>query len=370
MSGRGLRNYWVVFLLIAVSCLEKYEPPEIKTAVTPLVVDGFLNLADNTATVRLARTSKLSDKLSSTPEKQAIVSIQEIGNPTLFPLTETQNGIYTGSGLSLSLAKKYQLHIRTKALQSYSSDPVEIKKTPPIDSVYFEAAEDGIQIYIATHDPAADFGYYLWSYTETWQHNALYDAAFKIQNGRIVPRPAAEKSFNCWSTVNSSNIFVGSTKKLSENLIRFPIVFIPKGSIKLSIKYSILVQQQALTESGFLYWQQLKKTTESIGGLFDPLPSSVAGNVHNVSDASEQVLGYIDGGSREIRRIYINPSDLPLHLQHAYGFGPCDIITLEGSLSLYNGVAVLSATSPDVSAGNCSDCRKDGGTTVKPDFWP
>ena len=225
-------------------------------------------------------------------------------------------------------------------------------------------------IYVATHDPTGNTRYYLWDFVETYQHNAFYYARYKVVNSTIVERPAGEQNYYCWSIINSTNIFLGSTKKFSEDRINFPIMFIPKGSIKVSIKYTLFVRQQALTEESFLYWQQLQKTTENIGGLFDPLPSRVVGNVHNVADSTEPVMGYITGGSITSQRFWISTTQLPTDQQAAYSFGGCYTVPIEGFLASYNGDLVVDIAPPSVSFGHCVDCLIDGGSLIKPPYWP
>src|SRR5205085_5124378 len=93
---------------------------------------------------------------------------------------------------------------------------------------------------------------------------------------------------------------------------------IPKGSIKLSIKYSILLEQKALTEEAYNYWLNLKKNTESLGGLFDPLPSEITGNIHSLRNPNEAIIGYFSGGSVEKKRIFINANEIPASVSLYY----------------------------------------------------
>lgn len=370
MKGRRFILYWI-FLLLA-SCLEPYQAPETKTNINALVVDGFLNLADNSATVRLSRTTKLSDKAASAVERLATVKLEDMSTGLLTTIPETQQGLYTISGLSLSVSKKYRLHIQTTQAKTYLSDDISLKIAPPIDSVYWEAESDGAHIYLATHDPTNNSGYYLWDYVETWQHTAFFDAFYRVQGGKIVMRPYSERTFICWSTSNSSNISLGSSKKLNQDIItKAPILVIPKGSRKIVLNYSVIVQQQVLTEESFLFWQKLQKTTQNIGGLYDPLPSQITGNIHNVNDPLEPVMGYFAGGSMTTKRIFISAPDLPRYLVGTQFFvGECRNDTLKGDLKMYEGVLLTTESPPITAAGHCIDCRLDGGTTVKPDFWP
>jgi len=96
-----------------------------------------------------------------------------------------------------------------------------------------------------------------------------------------VLRTVDDYIFYCWNENPSTEILITSTDRLSENRVsRFPITVIPAGSRKISMLYSIQVSQRAISEEEYTFLKQLKQTTESIGGLFDPQPSQVPGNIN------------------------------------------------------------------------------------------
>src|SRR5262249_36219111 len=87
---------------------------------------------------------------------------------------------------------------------------------------------------------------------------------------------------------------------------------IPARSEKIGFKYSILVNEYAITEEAFAYWQSLKKNTEQLGTLFDEQPTQqVSGNIHCVSNPNEPVIGFIASGTMQQKRIFISNDDLP-----------------------------------------------------------
>lgn len=359
---------WLLLALLS-SCLEPYQPPELNNDLNSLVVDGFIDIANQTATVRLSRTAKLSAKQSFAAEPGAQVSLEDFGHGTFIPLVENPSGVYVASGLPLSAAGQYRLHISTTQGRSYVSDDIGLKQSPPIDSVYWKAESDGVHVYIDTHDPASQSGYYFWDYQETWQNNAFMDPLYKVLVDTIVERTPSEKTYSCWTTQPSTGILISSTRKLSEDAVRgFQIMFIPRGSAKLFVEYSIEVRQQVLTESSYQFWEGLKKTTENIGGLFDPLPYRLIGNVHNTANPNEPVLGYVSGGATHKLRIFIDIDDLPddMQIQSSVIRG-CGIDSVS---TLSDGMLLLTNQPPYYTGQpRCIDCRTEGGVTVKPPFW-
>lgn len=144
------------------------------------------------------------------------------------------------------------------------------------------------------------------------------------------------------------------------------------------VRYSILVKQRALTKEAYTYYDKLKKTTENLGGLFDPQPGQVTGNIKNLSNPGEVVLGYFSGGSEVSERIFIKVNELPLNIRHYQQEGNCyqdtvlveQLVGLSGGYNLINGVyEQITLVGYTFSSQGCTDCRKMGGTLTKPDFW-
>jgi hypothetical protein len=374
-------------LFILIGCLEPYEPPAILDQIDLLVVEGFMDSQHGSVSVKLAKAIPLSSEEPTSPEQNAIVSIHE-ENGDDYTLSEQEPGIYTLAGLNLTANAKYRLAIRTSNQQEYASDPIELKQSPPIDSITWEYKEDGVNVLINTHDPSGKTRYYYWDFIETWEYNARHGSLYKVLNGLAVARTPAEMVYKCWATAPSTKVIVGSSIRLNEDVIqRLPLTFIPEGSDKISIKYSMLLKQRALSKAEFDFWQEIQKTTEGLGGLFDPQPFQVTGNIHHVKDPTVPVLGFFGGGSIEEKRIYIKYENLPFNLRdYARQFCPLDTVCVyRGPLndrpcgidlmSLGNSallVAEVGSPTPwgfTMASPQCGDCRYAGGSLTRPAFW-
>src|SRR6218665_3564821 len=140
----------LLLLLGVAGCVDPYSPVVADENIDFLVVDGFLNSTDQSASVKLSKAIPLSSNLSYKSEKKAIVTIEE-ENGAIFNLTEKDTGVYQANGMNINIAKKYKLHIRTTAGKEYMSDFIEIKQSPPIDSITWKPIPDGVTIYANTH---------------------------------------------------------------------------------------------------------------------------------------------------------------------------------------------------------------------------
>jgi hypothetical protein len=362
--------------LSITQCIEPYAPPEIKEKVDLLVVDGFLNSTDSTVDVRLSKAIALSETGTPPVETNAFVRVEdEVGNS--YPVFEIGNGMYRAEKIKFDLTSRYRLAITTSAQAEYLSDFIELQATPPIDSITWGKSikEEGLSIYANTHDPSGKVQYYQWTFNETWEYAAGHFSQYKIQNGEVVRQD--EPIHQCWITKPSTEILIASTTNLKQSTVRnFEITFIPVASQKVQRTYSIEVEQRALSKEAYDFWLQLKKTTESLGSLFDPLPSQVTGNIKNKNDASQPVLGYFAGGAVAKKRIFITFSQLPDELQKITPLScPLDFLPVE-LISSYPDMNLVSPEGYPVILGyrysaysGCMDCRDGGGDIIRPTYW-
>jgi hypothetical protein len=160
---------------------------------------------------------------------------------------------------------------------------------------------------------------------------------------------------------------------LSQNIYpRFPLHSIDGGTSRLSILYSILVRQLALSQSAYNYWEQMRTNSTEQGGLYEKQPVIIKGNLKSLTQPEQSVLGYFHTASVSERRYFyhnVNGIDLNFSngcIEEALGRGgwkefyPTD----------YPVYYAFVAGSLRILSNECIDCRKLGGTTVKPDFWP
>lgn len=371
------RLYVLVFCLALFTCKEPFAPTIVAKNNNYLVVEGLINTGSDSTFIKLSRTAKIEDKNSIKPELGAVVSVEGENNQS-YVLKDLGKGLYAIPGLNLDPSKKYRLKIKTSNNKSYQSDFVETKVSPVIDSLSYEVKEDGVQIYSNTHDTNNKSRYYRWEYSDAWQFTALNYSLLVAKGRAVVERTADELIYACWGNGNSNTIILGSSVKLEQDVIsKAPVLFIETGSEKISKKYSILVKQYVLTKEGFDFWEGLKKNTENLGSIFDAQPSQLTGNVHNIADANEPVLGFISAGTTQQKRIFIEREKLPTTWVTQYPY-ECRTDTLRGAdidrFILTNMVVVLEKIPSEQLGGyltapkECADCTIRG-VTKKPAFW-
>jgi hypothetical protein len=390
----------VLAILVYIACKKPFNSPVVSTNYNYLVVEGNINSGDSTI-FKLSRTQAVGNKDQFKAELKAIVTIKSNQNIS-YTLVETGSGNYKMGPVTLDKTQTYSLFIKTSNGETYQSDFVPFKITPPIDSIYYQVADTALQFYVNTHDPQNNTHYYRWDYQETWSYVANERSYYKVKNGVISPFNP-DSIFTCYKFAPSKSVYVANTSQLSQDVVaKQPLGVTGPGSQKISHIYSFLLSQYALTGDGIAYFTELKKNSEQLGSIFDAQPTTTLGNIRCINNPAEPVIGFINASTISKKRIIVNVNAFGLssfRLGIAHYFGPpfdsdCVLDTLStlpkisfptrSTQLFFNGfyipvnVVIIyppGASQPDTiglsyAQRTCVDCRLMGGTNVKPSFFP
>lgn len=377
-------NFYISVLLLFFAysgCIEEFNPSRAGYE-NLLVVEAFLTNAEEPFTVRLSRSIPI-DTTGFVPEMFANVTLLSGSNES-YDLNEVTPGVYqTVNVLNPTVGETYRIEIRTTTGGHYSSGDVVMRDTPPIDSITYAYQErpaegtTGVQIYVNTHDPANNTWYYRWEWQEDWTFFTRYYSNFYWSNGQVLQQ--TENINQCWLNDRSKSIHINSTQGLSQDIVsKYPLRYVSNQSDRLINRYSILVRQYSLSEQSYQYLKELEKVTENLGTLFDPQPAFVQGNIRNINDPAENVIGYFDAAASREQRIFITRSEVPgISVPNYYTFCSDSMVSFNQiaemamfgyvlfaeTINQFGGTAYLMANS-----NNCVDCRIRG-SNVRPDFW-
>jgi len=368
----------LIFLLAGIGCKDVYVSPYTAPSTGYLVVEGFIS-GNSTTRFSLSRTVKLPGTSGPPPEHGAKVQVEGSDN-SIHPLPEKAAGVYSDS-FALSPQAQYRLRIHTASGEDYLSAYVPFKITPPIDSVSWTNGPEGVTIYATSHDPSNLTRYYQWNWDQVYEYASGAYSSYKYvpATNKVVPRPDSEQIYHCWSSASSTSILVGTSAKLAQDVMSlFPVKHIAPDDIQLSVLYSILVRQYALTEDGYNFLSLMQKNTETLGSIFDAQPSQITGNVHSLTHPAEQVIGWVSAGTVTQQQLYIARSQVPsqyiflcqeldttlrpdtdLRKNFLFMYTPIDANTV--------GPRIISYIA---NYSSCVDCTLLGGTNKKPVWWP
>jgi hypothetical protein len=379
----GLKIRYILFFIIPgivlAGCRKPYTPPAVASPNNYLVVEGVINNGGDSTVISLSKTVNITDTPSLKPEVGASVTVEGEDGEN-HQLNEFKNGRYLALSLSLSLTKKYKLHI-IAGNNEYASDYFVVKPNPPIDSVTYRVTPKGLQINANTHDATNKTRYYRWAYEEAWRFHSQRNSESVVKGTQIVQRTPDEQIYYCFAGDRSSHIVLASSVKLQQDVIsQSPVTLIPPYSEKIQLKYSILLKQYAVTKEEYEFWENIRKNTEQLGSIFDAQPSQLKGNIHNLNNPNEPVIGYASATNVQTKRIYVASDNFPDNYFPVYD-NQCDVVKAigNGDVNFYVFQLHYIPLKPITDKFNhiigyetapieCTDCRLRGHIDA-PDFW-
>lgn len=284
---------------------------------------------------------------------------------------------------------------------TYASAWAPVLQAAAIDSLAYTISDDHttMTVDVSAHGGPENL-YYRWIAEETWEYHAPFQAShfFVPRNtylkGKLVERDTVamyedgENTYYCWNHGQVSDLMIASAKDLTENrIVRHPLYAMDRYEQRISYIYSVLLIQEALTETAYRYWDMMQKNSSDVGGLFSPEPYEMRGNILNVDDPDEMVLGYVSVTAPSTLRYYIHSYEImfarskpgeydiePTYVQkndwyryYRQGYSVYMLHTDEGAGT---GRETEADYEFDWLPNRCVHCEMLGGSKVKPDYWP
>ncbi len=391
-------SFNILFSVLFFSCLDPYDT-NIQGYENLLVVDALITDENKSHKVLLSRT--ISD-LNQDPQKvtNAWVRISD-NRSNEFILHESGPGHYVtdSTEFKAQIGNTYTLKVSTAEGTTYISKPCTMLPSGNIEKIYFNKDKgwdnnntyesEGISIYIDGN--AKESEYARWSFEEDWKFRVFYapSSGFDAEGNYV---NIFNDKIYCWKKDHSTDISIHSFKNQTiNNIKKKKIHFIPTGeSDRMSLKYSILIKQFSISKEEYEFWDKLQKSSKEIGDILGKQPFAISGNISNVEDNNEPVLGYFQVASTSQKRLYIKNSDI-LELDVPY-YSPesCELDTVlidnnrytsiydiylqevatgrYGMFDAYYSEMSMNPIGLLLTRPACTDCTLTG-TNKKPNFW-
>lgn len=389
-----IKSLVAIFIIIFIGCKDEFfltndgfEPV--------LVVDGMITNEKGPYTIKITQSSPVNDEAKD-PMEKCTVTLYE-NNTKIDILREQSPGIYKTSGnIQGKIGNSYMIHIATPEVKEYETEPQILNAPVEIESVYselvYENDEDyanglpGYQFYIDSKEAPAQESFFLWQMNETYQYNNDYKVIdfflgydYRYDMGELVLHEIendtlliylSTKVYTCWRTKDLGFIVTGKTSNLNTSQIsKQPLHFVGTDSKRLTQRYSTLITQYNITKEAYTYWNAIEEQSSNENFLVSNQPYSISGNIKNTNDPSELVFGYFTVASVSKKRIFVDPPNESFYLNK------CDVVTdpvmvnemIENDKPPFYFVQTVNGEG--IVNKNCIDCRNEGGTNIKPDFW-
>ena len=385
-----LAHIFLLFLIVA--CIKPYEF-EAGSYESLLVIDGRITDRPGPYSVKISYTYPL-DSSSSQPVNNATVWVED-ANGIRTDFTRLENGTYQSPfGFIGQPGNSYQLFVDLDGI-SYQSREESLIPSPLIDSIYGRYVvlpnedenvnEGGIQFFVDSKNSAQNTQHFRYEWKDAYQIIVPYPAAFEVlPDSSLVPYPPGEGPGYCYGENFSTRLIYGSTVGTVGNQVReFPVRFVSENEQYLRIKYGLVVQQFAISESAYEFYRRLTENNESGGSLFDKQTGAIFGNI-SVVETGEPVLGYfevsgVSESTRFFHRSELNALSRELSVAgFPYTCRPENIVFAPLDSVVYylaeTGGSVFATdftAMPPVAAIHfkaCTECAYYASTTP-PDYW-
>ena len=235
-------------------------------------------------------------------------------------------GFNSPPDFSGEVGNTYILTVITFNGRVYQSTPQTILPGPELDSVFYEykqlpssdnvTFDSGIEIFSTWEDPPETENYYAWQLNGTYKIISTPDPNPLACCLRV---PGDAMANVCY--VNERNV-IGNRLAFSDLGVNGQVLTESAGfiqddgfrfadvSVPPSKQYYVEVEQFSMSQETFQFNQLLSSQLDIDGDIFDPPPAEIRGNMRNVNDPDEVVIGFFATYSVQKAGVFVNRGDL------------------------------------------------------------
>lgn len=324
---RAFFKYFFPLILVThFSCIDPFEAKTDSNAEY-LIVEGMLTTKAKSHEIRITRSSRFITETFmdlNRPVTGARVFISdEFGAGVI--LIERGNGYYdTPADYFGEIGKKYTLEIVLADGTIYSSFPEEIKEVPKVDSVTYNTVnkpteqryldEIGVEVYAHFQDPPEEENYYFWRPLESYymvvtEPEQYYTPVFYEPPRHPWPLECCNVCYD--SEIPFPYTLITHSDRESNGLYQKRMMtYIIDDGLRFKDTYRLDLLHLSITENAYRYLRLVNQQRGLSGSVFDLPPANIRGNMANISNPEEQVLGYFFACDEEFIRTYIKRSQL------------------------------------------------------------
>lgn len=269
----AMRRIMLAVLCLATSACERIVTVSVPESPPRLVVEARLerlrSAVSGTQRIRLTTTDRYFSTAALPPARGAVVRVVD-DSGKVAPFTELagEPGTYETTVFVISAGRSYTLRISYQGAEYVSTETAS--PAVAIDSLWFIdrianiGPQAGLRATIGLRDPAGVKNFYLWD---------------QFVDGRRVVRPDSVGYFR----VVASDEFSDGTR-----IRRFQ----PYDGVIVTRGQQVKVRQISISEQAYRFYSALSEQGLNDGSPFGVAPSSLRGNVANVTTPANHGLGY------------------------------------------------------------------------------
>lgn len=361
-------------LMLLVQSCEYYFDPETSNYENRLVVHGLITNELQIVKVTLSRTTDIN-ATSRLKETGALVSVKSRSGELISFIEMEEGTYYSLEPFEGTVGEEYKLSIRTNEGKRYESDYVMLNKPQEIGELSYEYKQKettdidrpvlGCQFYVDVNVENDQRGLFRYEMEEIWEiFMPKMVTHFVVGEERF---PASFDRF-CWKYNKPGEFNVLNTEQVgSNNISQYPLFYVSNETDRLRVKYCLNVKQFTLTDKTYSFW---KSQFDNIGQstMYSRQPYQVVGNIKNVNDPNEIVLGVFEASGVSSKRIFVKGNYVNAPSGYSFceeGYMPSHYETIHGYYIYQENPFVA----PEFIDEYCANCKLSGGVPGEPDYW-
>lgn len=315
-----LKRFLSIALVLLMGCIDPVDI-DMDTQRQHLVVEAYFTNVPKLNFVRLSYSQPHSVPYNSFEEDALVYITSEEGE--YFNFTYDKAGYYFPSFGAEAYGvpgHTYTLNVHA-GTKHYISEPVTLLEALPIDSVHFEITEqtfafpgdrakqllEGYQVLVDYEDPGNEKNYLRWSFETEYEINTQPYDFIDPWSGMPAPKDCCVQ---CFLSEKLELLKVADDRLTNGRQVRnMGVLFLPFEKY-LGVKNKLTVYQHSISADAYNYFRILEQQKNSTGTVFDPPPAEVKGNMINVSNEDEQVIGFFDVSGVSVKQVTIKRADI------------------------------------------------------------
>ena len=306
----------MILLVFTGGCIDPIDL-DIDREGRQLVVYSHIDDGSGPYFVQLSRTTQIP--FNYQPETGARITLHDdLGNEGRF-YSSNDEGIYYYNEFSMQIVagRCYTLRIRSASGNFYESEPecIPVYDAHSEVQVEFKHIEENtgsfdalitinvmeVSAQTTLEDPTKQY-YIRYSPIQTFRFDPTN---FPDPFNSIPPECYVERRIDPERLVLFSSVGFSGT--------RVPPIFLAQQQIDFAFitRNIISVETHLLTPRAYEYWRQISILLNNTGSIFDIPPAAVKGNIFNIDDPEEQVLGYFEATNVSVARTMRWRGDFP-----------------------------------------------------------
>ena len=297
------------FAVLLVACVDLYDP-KLSSDKLRLVVEAQLTTKNEFQYVYLTYDAPYNSEGNNFKNLVVRAKVKIIDDEgkifEFYDEIEPNNQIKTREGYNYRsvnkfkavLGRKYKLVVEILDGRKYESSfesPVPVSKIDNVTTTFRELPPPSkikgqFMVYIDAQDTPSEKNFYKWDTYQIRQINYCREWFIYGQGGDLTQSFVDKCCEPCFEKVYLEDQYeLGNDRLINGNKINKQ--YVATVPFDNTTPYYMVINQYSLTEDAYKFWNAVKEQAKNSGGLFDATPKSIRGNIKNISDASEEVLG-------------------------------------------------------------------------------